>query len=77
MTQKDYEYLFVAANLAQYHPTWGFTFLVNMLKMFLGGNRFYISADGTAGSHHLPAGIYGFLAGKKNACDFLDETSHA
>ncbi len=27
--------------------------------------------------HHLPAGIYGFLAEKKNACDFSDETSHA
>jgi hypothetical protein len=40
MTQKDYEYLFVAANLAHYHPTWGFTILVNRLKMFLGVTAF-------------------------------------
>ncbi len=53
MTQKDYEYLFVAANLAHYHPTWGFTILVDRLKMFLGGHRFYISADGTAGSFEV------------------------
>jgi hypothetical protein len=53
MTQKDYEYLFVAANLAHYHPTWGCTILVDRLKMFLGGHHFYISADGTAGSFEV------------------------
>ncbi len=53
MTQKDYEYLFVAANLAHYHPTWGFTILVDKLKMFLGGHCFYISADVTAGSFEV------------------------
>jgi hypothetical protein len=53
MTQKDYEYLFVAANLAYYHPTRGFTILVNRLKMFLEGHHFYISADGTAGSFEV------------------------
>ncbi len=53
MTQKDYEYCSVAANLAHYHLTWGFTILVDRLKMFLGGHRFYISADGTAGSFEV------------------------
>jgi hypothetical protein len=53
MTPKDYEYIFVAANLAHYHPTWGFTILVDRLKMFLGGHHFYISADGTAGSFEV------------------------
>jgi hypothetical protein len=53
MTQKDYEYLLVTANLAHYHPTWGFTILADRLKMFLRGHRFYISADGTAGSFEV------------------------
>jgi hypothetical protein len=53
MTQKDYEYLFVAANLAHYHLTWGFTIFVDWLKMFREGHRFYISADGTAGSFEV------------------------
>jgi hypothetical protein len=49
MTPQDYEYLFVAANLAHYHPKWGFTILVDRLKMFLKGHRCYKS-DGAAGS---------------------------
>jgi hypothetical protein len=53
MTPKDYEYILVAANLAHYHPTWGFTILVDRLKIFLRGHRFYISADGTAGSFEV------------------------
>jgi hypothetical protein len=53
MTPKDYEYIFVAANLAHYHPTWGFTILFDRLKTFLRGYCFYISADGTAGSFEV------------------------
>jgi hypothetical protein len=41
MTLQDYEYLLVAANLAHYHPKWGFNILVDRLKMFLEGHHFY------------------------------------
>ena len=53
VTPKDYEYIVVAANLAHYHLTWGFTILVNRLKMFIGGHHFYKSADGAAGSFEV------------------------
>jgi hypothetical protein len=46
MSPKDYEHILVAANLAHYHPTWGFTILVDRLKMFLDGHRCSESADG-------------------------------
>jgi hypothetical protein len=52
MTPHDYEYLFVTANLAHYHPKWGFTILVDRLKMFLYGHRCY-KLDGTAGSFEV------------------------
>ncbi len=53
MNLKDYEYILVAANLAHYHPTWGFIILVDRLKMFLEGHRCNKSADGTAGSFEV------------------------
>jgi hypothetical protein len=53
MTPKDYDYILVAANLAHYHLTWGFTILVDRLNIFLGGHHFYKSAVGTAGSFEV------------------------
>jgi hypothetical protein len=46
MTPHDYERLLAAANLAHYHPKWGFTILVDRWKMFLDGHHFY-SSNGT------------------------------
>ena len=40
MTPHDYEHLLAAANLAHYHPKWGFTILVDRWKMFLDGHHF-------------------------------------
>ena len=45
--------LLVAANLAHYHPTWGFTILVDRLKMFLNGHRCCESADGAVVSFEV------------------------
>ena len=43
MTPLDYERLLAAANLAHYHPKWGFTILVGRWKMSLGGHHIYTS----------------------------------
>ena len=43
MTPHDYERLLAAANLAHYHPKWGFTILVDRWKMFIEGHHFYTS----------------------------------
>jgi hypothetical protein len=43
MAPQDYEYLFGAANLAHNHLKWDFTILVDRLKIFLLGHRFYKS----------------------------------
>ena len=40
MSPQDYEYLLVAANLAQFHPKWGFSIKILKWKVFLQGNRF-------------------------------------
>ena len=53
LSPKDYEQILVAANLAHYHPTWGFTILVDRLKMFLDGHRCCESADGTVVSFEV------------------------
>ena len=41
MTPHDYERLLAAANLAHYHPKWGFTNMVDRWKMFIEGHHFY------------------------------------
>ena len=43
MTPHDYECILAAANLAHYHPTWGFTILVDRWKIFLEGHHFNTS----------------------------------
>jgi hypothetical protein len=43
ITPHDYEHLLAAANLAHYHPKWGFTILVDRWKMFLDGHHFCTS----------------------------------
>ena len=43
MARLDYKRILAAANLAHYHPKWGFTILVDMWKMFIKGNHFYTS----------------------------------
>jgi hypothetical protein len=43
MTPHDYECILAAANLAHYHPTWGFTVLVDRWKNFLEGHHFNTS----------------------------------
>jgi hypothetical protein len=43
MTPFDYEHLLAAANLAHYHPKWGFTILVGRWKIFLEGHHFHTS----------------------------------
>ena len=43
MPPLDYERLLAAANLAHYHPKWGFTILVDRWKMFLDGHHFCTS----------------------------------
>ena len=43
MAPLDYERLLAAANLAHYHPKWGFTILVGRWKMFIKGHHFYTS----------------------------------
>ena len=35
---QDYEYLLVAANLAQFHPKWGFSIKILKWKLFLEGH---------------------------------------
>ena len=52
-TPHDYECLLAAANLAHYHPKWGFIILVDRWKMFLEGHHFYTS-NGT-GSFEVDA----------------------
>jgi len=37
---QDYEYLLLAANLAQFHPKWGFSIKILKWKVFLEGHRF-------------------------------------
>jgi hypothetical protein len=44
-TLLDYKRLLAAANLAHYHPKWGFTILVDRWKMFIEGHHFYTSKD--------------------------------
>jgi hypothetical protein len=53
ITPLDYEHLLAAANLAHYHPKWGFTILVDRWKMFLEGHHFYTS--NSMGSFKLDA----------------------
>ena len=43
MTPHYYECILAAANLAHYHPTWGFTVLVDRRKNFLEGHHFNTS----------------------------------
>jgi hypothetical protein len=40
MTPQDYEYLLVAANLAQFHPKWVFSIKILKWKLFLKGHQF-------------------------------------
>jgi hypothetical protein len=40
MSPQDYEYLLVAANLAQFHPKWGFSIKILKWKLFLEGHQF-------------------------------------
>ena len=40
MSPQDYEYLLVAAKLAQFHPKWGFSIKILKWKVFLKGHRF-------------------------------------
>jgi hypothetical protein len=40
MSPQDYEYLLVAAELAQFHQTWGFSIKKLKWKLFLEGHRF-------------------------------------
>ncbi len=40
MSPHDYEYLLVAANLAQFHPKWGFSIKILKWKLFLEGHQF-------------------------------------
>jgi hypothetical protein len=43
MTPLDNERILAAANLAHYHPKWGFARSVGRWKMFLEGHHFYTS----------------------------------
>jgi hypothetical protein len=43
MTPKDYKYLLVAANLAHFHQTWGFSIKKMKWKLFLKGHQFSTS----------------------------------
>jgi len=47
MAPPDYERLLAAANLAQYHPKWGFIILVDRLKIFIEGPHFLYTSKGT------------------------------
>jgi hypothetical protein len=40
MSPQDYEYLLVAANLAQFYPKWGFSIKILKWKLFLEGHHF-------------------------------------
>jgi len=40
MSPQDYEYLLVAANLAQFHPKWGNSIKILKWKVFLKGHQF-------------------------------------
>jgi hypothetical protein len=40
MSPQDYEYLLVAANLAQFHPKWGFSIKILKWNLFLEGHQF-------------------------------------
>jgi hypothetical protein len=57
MTPKDYEYLLVAADLANFHKRWGFSIKMMKLKLFLEGHWFTtISCDGTFDSTMMARG---------------------
>ena len=43
MSPHDYECLLLAANLAQFHPKWGFIMKILQWKQFLEGHRFTTS----------------------------------
>jgi hypothetical protein len=43
MTPKDYKCLLVAANLAHFHQTWGFSIKKMKWKLFLEGHQFSTS----------------------------------
>jgi hypothetical protein len=48
ITPQDYEFLLVAADLAHFHKTWGFSIKMMKLKLFLEGKLFTtINCDGT------------------------------
>jgi len=40
MSPQHYEYLLVAANMAQFHPKWGFSIKILKWKVFFKGHRF-------------------------------------
>ena len=61
MSPQDYEYLLVAANLARFHPKWGFSIKILKWKLFLEGHQFLtINCMGTmeVSSKKLDLNVY-------------------
>jgi hypothetical protein len=65
----DYECLLVAANLAQFHPKWGFTIKIVQWKQFLEGHRLTISNGmGTFKVDTKKLDINAFIKGTPKNC---------
>ena len=65
MTPKDYEYLLVAADLANFHKRWGFSIKMMKLKLFLEGHLFTtISCDGTLEVNEKKVDLNAFMKGE-------------
>jgi hypothetical protein len=57
MSPQDYEYLLVAANLAQFHPKWGFSIKILKWKVFLQESVFDNQLHGHDGSFIKEVGL--------------------
>jgi hypothetical protein len=64
VSPQAYEYLLVVANLAYFHPKWGFSIKTRMWQPFIDGHRFSASHDrGTFEINSKKLGLTSFILG--------------
>jgi hypothetical protein len=82
MTPKDYEYLLVATDLAQFHKIWGFQIKLVQWEKFIEGHRLITTTNYDAGVGTFEVvtkkiDLYAFINGmpimdkNKNKCHFI------